>query len=70
VVRAIAVVVVVVGVGEVFVLEQSEGEDAVSELGGEFVEERRLRLGVAFGEVFGRGTSFDGDLFGSALFDA
>jgi hypothetical protein len=34
--------VVVVGVREVFVLEESEGEDAVSELGGDFVEERRL----------------------------
>jgi hypothetical protein len=66
---AVAVVLLLVGLREVFVLEQSEGEDAVSELGGDFGEEWRLALGVASGEVLGRGVCFDADLFGCFSLD-
>ena len=58
-----------VGVRGVFVLQQCEREDVISDLWGESAEEWRLRLGVACGEVFGRGTGFDAQLFGRLGFD-
>jgi hypothetical protein len=69
VVGAVAVVVVVVGIGKVFVLEEGEGEDPVAELGGECVEEGGLGLGVTSGEVLPCGACCDADLFGRLLLE-
>jgi hypothetical protein len=59
--RAIAEVMLWVGIGEVFVLQERKREDVVSDLGWQFLEERRLQLLVAFCDVLGCRVGFDAE---------
>jgi hypothetical protein len=68
--RSIAEVMLWVGVGEVFILQEREREDNFSALGWQFLEERILQLLVAFCDVLGCRSGFDGEHFVSLGFDS